>query len=89
LSEIVRAVHECGARIGIQLNHGGRKCKAKGVDIEAPSAIPYEDGDPVPKEMSKEDISDTIQEFRNAALRAGKGQALICSDPRCPWISSQ
>ncbi len=70
LSEIVRAVHECGARIGIQLNHGGRKCKAKGVDIEAPSAIPYEDGDPVPKEMSKEDISDTIQEFRNAALRA-------------------
>ncbi len=72
LSEIVRAVHECGAKIGIQLNHGGRKCKASGVEIEGPSSIPYEEGDAVPREMSKSDINDTVQEFRNAAIRAEK-----------------
>ncbi len=72
LSEIVRTVHDCGAKIGIQLNHGGRKCKAEGVEIEAPSPIPYEEGDAVPKEMSKTDIADTVLEFRNAAVRADK-----------------
>ena len=72
LSEIVRAVHECGARIGIQLNHGGRKCKAAGVEIEAPSPIPYEEGDAVPKEVSKGDIEETVKEFVNAAVRAEK-----------------
>ncbi len=72
LSEIVEAVHECGAKIGIQLNHGGRKCKARGVEIEAPSPFPYEEGDAVPKEMSKADIAETVSEFRNAAARAEK-----------------
>lgn len=72
LSEIVQAVHDCGAKIGIQINHGGRKCKAAGVEIEAPSPIPYDEGDDVPKEMTKADISDTVREFRNAAVRAEK-----------------
>lgn len=72
LREIVRAVHENGAKIGIQLNHGGRKCTAEGVEIEAPSPIPYEEGDAVPREMSKEDIADTVQEFKRAAARAEK-----------------
>jgi NADPH2 dehydrogenase len=72
LSEIVRAVHECGAKIGIQLNHGGRKCKAKDVVIEAPSPLPYEEGDDIPVEMSKADIAETVMEFSNAAARAEK-----------------
>lgn len=72
LSEIVQAVHDCGAKIGIQLNHGGRKCEAKGVVIEAPSPIPYKEGDTLPKEMTKDDIEDTVQEFMNAAVRADK-----------------
>lgn len=72
LSQIVQAVHECGAKIGIQINHGGRKCKADGVEIEAPSPILYEEGDAVPREMSVKDISDTVGEFRNAAARAGR-----------------
>lgn len=72
LSEIVRAVHECGSKIGIQLNHGGRKGKAADVTIEAPSPIPYEEGDAVPEEMTGEDIAETVAEFRNAAVRAEK-----------------
>lgn len=70
LSEIVEAIHTGGAKAGIQLNHGGRKCEAKGAEIEAPSPIPYNEGDPQPKEMSKQDIADTVQEFKNAAIRA-------------------
>lgn len=72
LSKIVKAVHESGAKIGIQINHGGRKCEAVGVQIEAPSPIPYNEGDTPPKEMSIQDIADTVQEFKNAAVRAEK-----------------
>ncbi len=72
LSEIVSAVHEAGAKIGIQINHGGRKCEAKAVEIEAPSPIPYKDGDKAPKEMTRQDIADTVMEFQNAAVRADK-----------------
>lgn len=74
LSEIVSAVHEGGAKIGIQLNHGGRKCEAKGMEIEAPSPIPYNEGDPIPKEMSKQDIQNTVREFQEAAIRADKAE---------------
>lgn len=70
LAAIVDAVHANGAVIGIQLNHGGRKCEAPGVQIEAPSPIPFKEGDPVPREMSKEDIAQTVEEFKAAAVRA-------------------
>jgi len=72
LAKIVDAVHEGGARIGIQLNHGGRKCEAKDVEIEAPSPIPYNEGGKLPREMSEKDIADTVEEFGQAAARAKK-----------------
>lgn len=72
LTSIVGAVHKNGGKIGIQINHGGRKCEAEGVEIEAPSAIPYDDDSRVPREMTKQDIADTVNEFKNAAIRADK-----------------
>lgn len=72
LSQIVRAVHECGAKIGIQLNHGGRKCEARGVSIEAPSPLPFQEGSAIPREMTKADIDATVEEFKMAAVRALK-----------------
>lgn len=72
LAQIVKAVHEGGAKIGIQLNHGGRKCEARGVEIEAPSPIPYNEGGKLPREMSRKDIADTVEEFGRAAARAKK-----------------
>lgn len=72
LALIVKAVHENGAKIGIQINHGGRKCEAAGMDIEAPSAIPYDEKSKIPREMTKEDIAETVNEFKNAAIRADK-----------------
>jgi NADPH2 dehydrogenase len=70
LAAIVKAVHDNGAKIGIQLNHGGRKCEAEGMDVEAPSAIPYDENFPMPKAMTKEDIAETVGEFKRAARRA-------------------
>ncbi|QOX63268.1 NADPH dehydrogenase NamA [Anoxybacterium hadale] len=72
LSRIVSAIHDGGAMAAIQINHGGRKCEAKGMQIEAPSPIPYEEGGTVPREMTKQDIANTVMEFKNAAIRADK-----------------
>ena len=72
LAAIVKAVHDNGAKIGIQLNHAGRKCLAKGMKIEGPSAIPYDDESQTPSEMTKSDIAQTVREFKDAAVRADK-----------------
>ena len=72
LIDIAEAIHTGGAKAGIQINHGGRKCEARGAEIEAPSPIPYNEGGIPPKEMTKTDIRDTVQEFKNAAIRADK-----------------
>ncbi len=72
LASIVKAVHDNGAKIGIQINHGGRKCEANVPEIEAPSPVPYEEGSKTPREMTIQDIKDTVDEFKMAAVRADK-----------------
>ncbi|NNU84100.1 NADPH dehydrogenase NamA [Geobacillus sp. BMUD] len=71
LRELVRLVKEHGAAIGIQLAHAGRKSQVPG-EIIAPSAIPFDDSSPTPKEMTKADIEETVQAFQNGARRAKK-----------------
>jgi len=72
------------AKLGIQLAHAGRKgpttppaaggkpisAAEGGWTPEAPSAIPYDQGWPVPHEMSKDDIKRCIAEFVESARRA-------------------
>lgn len=72
LKEIVRDVHREGSKIGIQLNHAGRKCTAiDGVDtIYGPSNLAYSDDYRLPKAMSNEDIQSMIQAFVDSARRA-------------------
>ncbi|MGI6792465.1 NADPH dehydrogenase NamA [Aminivibrio sp.] len=74
LSRLVAHVHSLGAKIGIQLNHAGRKCGAAAEKIFAPSAINYSnDGkyqDPV--EMTHDDIAFVTEAFASAAGRALK-----------------
>lgn len=72
LKKIVDAVHAEGSKIGIQLNHAGRKCTATdGVDtIYGPSALAYSDKYRTPIEMTQEDINNVIDAFRSAAKRA-------------------
>lgn len=72
MKKLVDAVHENGAKIGIQINHAGRKCTAEGMDAEAPSAIAFDADSVTPREMTIADIKETVQQFADAAQRAEK-----------------
>lgn len=68
-----RIVEECkkyGAKVGIQLAHVGRKCEVVEEDIIAPSSIAFNEEYKTPREMSKEDIKNVINSFKEGAKRA-------------------
>lgn len=85
LSRIARFIHELGSVAAIQLAHAGRKAstlrpwdggtpateKEGGWSrILGPSAIPFDDGYPVPKELTPGEIGAIAQAFAVAARRA-------------------
>ena len=72
MARLVEHVQSLGAKIGIQLNHAGRKCGARAEKLYAPSALNYSgDGTyPDPAEMTDEDIARVTEAFRAAAERA-------------------
>lgn len=72
LNSLVKSVKQYGAKIGIQLAHAGRKCESDDEYIVAPSPISYSDKYRTPKELSKEDIKEIRNQFRDAAIRADK-----------------
>lgn len=70
---------------GIQLAHAGRKAscqvpwdggaaiapdQANGWQVVAPSAVPFQEGGPVPHELTKAEIQDLISAFAAATVRA-------------------
>ncbi len=71
LSELTTLVKSYGSKMGIQLAHAGRKATVDG-EILAPSAIPFDDSMKTPKAMTLEEINETVQAFKAAALRAEK-----------------
>jgi len=72
MARLVDHVHSLGAKIGIQLNHAGRKCGARAEKLYAPSAVNYSsDGTyPDPVEMTADDIARVTDAFGSAAGRA-------------------
>ena len=62
LKEVVDLIHEHGAKAAIQLAHAGRKAAIEGTII-APSAIPFNDSNKTPMEMTKEQIAETKDAF--------------------------
>ena len=82
--KITRFIKENGAVAGIQLAHAGRKASTSepwnggkivdegygGWETVAPSAIAFSDDYPMPREMSKSEIEQTINDFGTAAKRA-------------------
>lgn len=86
LKRITTFIEAHGAVPGIQLAHAGRKAshfspwkggnalqKEEGAwETLAPSAIAYKEGEPLPKEMSKDDINQLIKDFSTAAERGLK-----------------
>lgn len=72
LKKIVDNCHKNGSKIGIQINHSGRKSEVTSHPIIAPSAIAFNDSYRVPSEMTKADIKNTVHQFKAAAERALK-----------------
>ncbi|AKO94404.1 NADPH dehydrogenase NamA [Priestia filamentosa] len=69
LKNIVSLSKEHGAKVAIQLAHAGRKAELE-EEILAPSAIAFDESYKTPKEMTKEDIQNKIQNFKEGARRA-------------------
>lgn len=69
LKQLTSLSKEHGAKIGIQLAHAGRKATVDG-EIVAPSAIPFNENMKTPKEMTIEEIKETIEAFVKGAVRA-------------------
>ncbi len=71
-----------GARIGLQLAHAGRKGSCRrpwegddplpegGWEVLGPSPLPYDDGWPVPRAMTRADMDRVREEFARAARMA-------------------
>lgn len=71
LQQLTSLIKQNGAVTGIQLGHAGRKAVLEG-EIIAPSAIAFNEESKVPKEMTKEDIQNTVEAFKKGAERAKK-----------------
>ena len=69
LKKLVDAVHAHGAKICLQLQHGGRRSMVR---VMAPSAIMKQTDRVTPYEMTTQDVHDLIHAFIAAAVRAKK-----------------
>lgn len=72
LRSIVENIHPYGAKAGIQLAHAGRKSDSGDEYIVAPSPIRHSSEYQEPKELSKLDIKELIESFKESAKRADK-----------------
>ena len=85
LARVVAFLREYGAVAGIQLAHAGRKASTeapwhggrairpddpRGWRTVAPSPVPFHDDDPVPAELTKDQIGRVVEDFAAAARRA-------------------
>ncbi|WP_406677799.1 FAD-dependent oxidoreductase [Neomoorella carbonis] len=72
LRRLVEAVHAHGAKIAIQLFHGGRQAHSEytGQPLLAPSPIPDPTVGEIPKELSRDEINMLVKAFAEAARRA-------------------
>ena len=73
LSRLVERVHSHGAKIALQIAHGGRLARARAHQLQpvAPSAIPAP-GRETPRELTVGEIGEIVLRFTKAAGRAKK-----------------
>lgn len=70
LKSLVKNVHDYNAKIAVQLAHAGRKSESGDKFIVAPSPIRHSDHYQDPQELSKEGISNLVEQFKHGARRA-------------------
>jgi len=74
LAELTQTIHRHGAKVAIQLHHGGRDSTAElsnGHQPVAPSPVPVPQGE-MPRGLTVEEIAQTVERFAQAAERAKK-----------------
>lgn len=83
-AELANAIHEGGAQAYLQIVHSGRKGSRPqgwadqgvrplddgGWELSAPSPIPFTAKDRVPRELTAEEIAQTVEDFAQCARRA-------------------
>lgn len=67
--KVAEAAHKYGAKIGVQLIHGGRQTIATGAPVVAPSPIKDPTRTETPRELTVDEIHQIIEDFGDAALR--------------------
>ncbi len=74
LHRLVQAVHQNGARVGVELAHPGGAAEPRFAKTQpiAPSSVPIKSGAITPKALTKEEIEELVDMFGKAALRAKK-----------------
>ena len=70
--KITESVHKKGSKIAMQIHHPGRQAKiAKGyIEPIAPSAVPATVNTNIPREISTDEIKETIENFAQGCRRA-------------------
>jgi len=71
LRRLTDAIHAEGAKVSIQIAHGGRRCRSAitGIQPMAPSAVPCLGGE-VPRALSTAEIGNVVSWFADGARRA-------------------
>ncbi|MFZ4455327.1 MAG: NADH:flavin oxidoreductase/NADH oxidase [Bacteroidales bacterium] len=86
LQRIAEFIHSQGSVAAIQIAHAGRKASHDvpqkggkqlspnegGWTTLAPSALPFEEGERLPKELSASEIADIVGQFKDASVRVHK-----------------
>lgn len=72
LTKLTERMHEYNCKIGLQLQHGGRRAMGENCDLVAPSPIAMEYGARVPHAMTTKEVCDLIDAFIAGAVRAKK-----------------
>lgn len=84
LARVASYLKRNGAVPGIQLAHAGRKASTRvpweggsavrpeegGWTPVAPSPVPFREGDPIPHELTRQEIDEIVQAFANSTRRA-------------------
>lgn len=70
--KVAEAAHKYGAKIAIQLIHGGRQTIATGAPVVGPSPIKDPTREQTPRELTVEEIHKIVEDFGDAALRVKK-----------------
>lgn len=72
LRRLSKSIKKEGARVSIQLYHGGRRAQSdlSGYPTEAPSSVPLYEGAPPPRALTREEIEERIEAYVQAAQRA-------------------